>query len=427
MNRFENVDVLAALEQLMRQNTAFYRSDFEIDKEIIGRATVSDKAEDKTLLWMSRPSGTHCFRESDVYLQGTRQHNTWKFYGEQTRDRVLAYAVELTGKVRGVIRGNLYELDYPQHFRHVAAEAVQADNIILHYEKGDREQPAGLYFDGRPDPKLGAFLRYEVKPNEPENLREVLRLTFEEAAFGCEKDLPIERIEACKECHGKGTTDPNGVQTCQRCHGTGVIQTQQRTPFGVMQTQQPCSRCGGKGKLVKNPCKVCHGSGKVATKKTLEVSIPMGIDDDQSFALRGMGDAGANGGPSGDVIVMVTVRPDPLFERDGYDIWCEIPITFAQAAMGDDIVVPTVDGKVSYHVPEGTQSGTVFRLRDKGIPALNGRGRGDQYVRVVVEVPKSMTKAQKDKLREFDAALSDKNYQKRKSFTERLRDCFSDK
>lgn len=175
MNRFENVDVLAALEQLMRQNTAFHRDDYNTDKEIIGRATVSDKAEDKTLLWMSRPSGTYCFRESDVFLQGTPQHNTWKFYGEQTRDRVLAYAVELTGKVRGVIRGNLYELDYPQHFRHVAAEAVQADNIILHYEKGGREQPAGLYFDGRPDPKLGAFLLYEAKPNEPEHLRELLR------------------------------------------------------------------------------------------------------------------------------------------------------------------------------------------------------------------------------------------------------------
>lgn len=141
MNRFENVDVLAALEQLMRQNTAFYRNDFEIDKEIIGRAAASDKAEDRTLLWMSRPSGTHCFRESDVYLQGTPQHNTWKFYGEQTRDRVLAYAVELTGKVRGVIRGNLYELDYPQHFRHVAAEAVQADNIILHYERATGSSP----------------------------------------------------------------------------------------------------------------------------------------------------------------------------------------------------------------------------------------------------------------------------------------------
>ena len=175
MNRFENVGVLAALEQLMRQNTAFYRNDFEIDKEIIRQAAASDRAEDKTLLWMSRPSGTYCFRERDVLLQDTRQHNTWRFYGEQTRDRILAYAVELTGKVGGKIRGNLYELDYPQHFRHVAAEAVQADTIILHYEKGDREQPASLYFDGRPDPKLGAFLRYEAKPNEPENLREVLR------------------------------------------------------------------------------------------------------------------------------------------------------------------------------------------------------------------------------------------------------------
>ena len=158
MNKFENVDVLAALEQLMQQNTAFYRNDFEIDKEMIRQAAASDRAEDKTLLWMSRPSGTYCFRERDVFLQDTRQHNTWRFYGEQTRK----------------IRGNLYELDYPQHFRHVAAEAVQADTIILHYDKGDREQPAKLYFDGHPDPKLGAFLRYEAKPNEPENLREVL-------------------------------------------------------------------------------------------------------------------------------------------------------------------------------------------------------------------------------------------------------------
>ena len=163
MNKFENVDVLAALEQLMRQNTAFYRNDFEIDKEAIRQAAASDRAEDRTLLWMSRPSGTYCFRERDVFLQDTRQHNTWRFYGEQTRDRILAYAVELTGKVGGKIRGNLYELDYPQHFRHVAAEAVQADTIILHYEKGDREQPAKLYFDGHPDPKLGAFLRYEAK------------------------------------------------------------------------------------------------------------------------------------------------------------------------------------------------------------------------------------------------------------------------
>lgn len=175
MNKFENVDILAALEQIMRQNTAFYQDDFEIDKEILRQAAASDKAEDKTRLWMSRTSGTYCFRERDVFLQDTRQYNTWKFYGEQTRDHVLAYAVELTGKVSGKIRGNLYELDYQQHFRHVIAEAVKADNLILHYEKGDKEQPAAQYFDGSPDPKLGAFLRYEAKPNEPENLRELLR------------------------------------------------------------------------------------------------------------------------------------------------------------------------------------------------------------------------------------------------------------
>ena len=200
-----------------------------------------------------------------------------------------------------------------------------------------------------------------------------------------------------------------------------------QTAIGVMQMQQPCARCGGRGRIIKEPCPKCGGKGRVKVSKTVTVNIPAGIDDGQTVAVRGQGDSGRNGGPTGDLRVTVSVRPDPLFERDGYDIWCEIPITFAQAAMGDDIIVPTVDGKVSYHVPEGTQSGTVFRLRDKGVPALNGRGRGDQYVRVVVEVPKSMTKAQKDKLREFDAALSDKNYQKRKSFTERLRDCFSDK
>ena len=175
MNKFENVDVLAALEQIMRPNTAFYQKDFEIDKDMLRKAAASDKAEDKTLLWMSRPSGTYCFRERDVFLKDTWQYNTWKFNGEQTRDHVLAYAVELTGKVGGKIRGTLYELDYQQHFRHVIAEAVKADNLILHYEKGDKEQPAAQYFNGSPDPKLGAFLRYEAKPNEPENLREVLR------------------------------------------------------------------------------------------------------------------------------------------------------------------------------------------------------------------------------------------------------------
>ena len=273
----------------------------------------------------------------------------------------------------------------------------------------------------------GSTRQAQNGPVRGNDLRYNLTISFEEAVFGCKKEINIARDENCEQCGGTGAKPGTSPKTCDQCHGTGQVTVRRQTAIGVMQMQQPCARCGGRGRIIKEPCPKCGGKGRVKVSKTVTVNIPAGIDDGQTVAVRGQGDSGRNGGPAGDLRVTVSVRPDPLFERDGYDIWCEIPITFAQAAMGDDIVVPTVDGKVSYHVPEGTQSGTVFRLRDKGIPALNGRGRGDQYVRVVVEVPKSMTKAQKDKLREFDAALSDKNYQKRKSFTERLRDCFSDK
>lgn len=175
MQKFENVDVLAALGEIMRQNTAFYQNDFDIDKDIIRRDAASDQAVDKTLLWMSRPSGTYCFRERDVFLKGTRQHNTWKFYGEQTRDKILAYAVELTGTQGGTIRGNLYELDYQQHFRHVveAAQPVSVDRLF--YEHGSRDIPEGQYFDGSPDRVLGNFLYYEAQPHDPAVLQEALR------------------------------------------------------------------------------------------------------------------------------------------------------------------------------------------------------------------------------------------------------------
>ena len=291
------------------------------------------------------------------------------------------------------------------------------------FDFGDLGDIFGSFFGG-------GFGGARANPNAPqrgESLRTSVTISFEEAAFGCEKEVSIDRIEQCPDCHGSGCAQGTTAEVCPDCRGSGVVQQRRQTPLGFMSTSAPCQRCGGKGKIIHQPCPKCGGKGRVKVSKTVTVNIPAGIDDGQTVAVRGQGDSGRNGGPAGDLRVTVSVRPDPLFERDGYDIWCEIPITFAQAAMGDDIVVPTVDGKVSYHVPEGTQSGTVFRLRDKGVPALNGRGRGDQYVRVVVEVPKRMTKAQKDKLREFDAALSDKNYQKRKSFTERLRDCFSDK
>lgn len=175
MNKFENVDVLASLDAILRQNTAFYQSDFEIDKEIIQRAAASDRAEDKALLWMSRPSGTYCFRARDVFLQDTRQHNTWKFYGEQTRDHILAYAVEITGAKGGRVRGNLYELDYSQHFRYVKDCAQPVTVNRLFYERGHRDIPAAQFFDGSPDRLYGDFLRYEDQPTEPDALRELLR------------------------------------------------------------------------------------------------------------------------------------------------------------------------------------------------------------------------------------------------------------
>ena len=175
MQKFENVDVLAALGEIMRQNTAFYRNDFDIDKGIIQRATASDQAVDKTLLWMSRPSGTYCFRERDVFLKGTRQHNTWRFYGEQTRDKILAYAVELTGTKDDTIRGNLYELDYQKHFQHVIDAALPVRVNRLFYEYGSRDIPAEQYFDGSPDRVLGDFLRYEFQPRDPAVLQEALQ------------------------------------------------------------------------------------------------------------------------------------------------------------------------------------------------------------------------------------------------------------
>ena len=268
----------------------------------------------------------------------------------------------------------------------------------------------------------------QANPNAPrkgQDIRVRITLSFDEAVHGCKKNITITRQQECTECHGSGCAAGTSPETCPDCGGRGYVIRQQRTPFGVMQTQQPCSRCGGKGKLVKNPCKVCHGSGKTAARKTLEVSIPMGIDDDQSFALRGMGDAGANGGPAGDVIVMVTVRPSEVFQRDGYDVWVTVPITYSQAVLGDSITVPSIDGKVEYTVPEGTQSGTTFRLRGKGIQYLNGRGRGDMYVKCEVEIPKKLNKAQRDALKKFEGTLKEENYEKRKGFFKKLKDMFA--
>ena len=271
----------------------------------------------------------------------------------------------------------------------------------------------------------GSSTRTANAPRKGHDIQASVILTFEEAAHGCSKKITINRQDTCPDCGGTGAAKGTSPETCPDCGGRGYVLTQQRTPFGVMQSQQPCSHCGGRGTIIRNPCKTCRGTGKTAARKSLEINIPAGIDDDQNIALRGQGDAGSNGGPAGDVIVHVTVKADPMFERDGYDVTIHVPITFSQAVLGDDVEVPTVDGRIVQHIPEGTQSGTKFRLRGQGIQYLNGRGRGDQYVIVDVEIPKKVTRAQREALKAFEDSMKEDNYEKRKGFFKNLRDRFS--
>ena len=271
----------------------------------------------------------------------------------------------------------------------------------------------------------GSSTRTANVPRKGHDIQASVILTFEEAAHGCSKKITINRQDTCPDCGGTGAAKGTSPETCPDCGGRGYVVTQQRTPFGVMQSPQPCSHCGGRGTIIRNPCKTCRGTGKTAARKSLEINIPAGIDDDQNIALRGQGDAGSNGGPAGDVIVHVTVKADPMFERDGYDVTIHVPITFSQAVLGDDVEVPTVDGRIVQHIPEGTQSGTKFRLRGQGIQYLNGRGRGDQYVIVDVEIPKKVTRAQREALKAFEDSMKEDNYEKRKGFFKNLRDRFS--
>lgn len=241
-------------------------------------------------------------------------------------------------------------------------------------------------------------------PRRGEPLRARLSISFEEAAFGCKKDITFTRIEDCDDCGGSGCAKGTTTDTCPDCGGRGTVQTQQRTPFGVMATTTACRKCGGTGKIIKSPCPRCGGKGKLRRQRTLSVNIPAGIDDGQTVSLRGQGHAGMNGGPAGDLLITVSVKAHPLFERDGSSVLMEMPISFVQAALGAEVEVPTLDGKVNLTIPEGTQTGSTFRLRGKGIPRMGGSVRGDQYVTVNIETPKNLTKEQKELLRQFDEA-----------------------
>ena len=258
-------------------------------------------------------------------------------------------------------------------------------------------------------------------PQRGDNLVSEVDITFEEAAFGCERDVTVGRIEPCAECGGSGAEKGTEPEVCPDCHGTGQVRVTQSFMGMQMQSQSTCSRCGGRGKIIKNPCGVCKGKGKVRRNKKIHVSIPAGIDDGQSVRVRNEGNAGLNGGPAGDLLVAVNVKPHAIFERDGANVLCEIPITFPQAALGAEIEVPTLDGKVRYNVPEGTQTGTTFRLKGKGIPYVGYKTRGDQYVTVIIETPTKLTGEQKELLRKFAEGDADDGLPKRKGFFEKLK------
>ena len=266
-------------------------------------------------------------------------------------------------------------------------------------------------------------------PNAPRRGTDVeasVVISFEEAAKGCKKNVTYHQIENCPDCSGTGAAAGTQPKTCPNCNGSGQVRINQRTPFGVVQSVGTCDRCGGKGKIIETPCKTCDGKGRLRRQKTIEITVPAGIDDEQVLNVSGRGNAGSNGGPSGDLHVYISVRPHAIFQRRGNDVWCEMPVTFTQAALGADVTVPTLDGKVSYHIHEGTQPGDVFKLKGRGIQSLHGRGRGDQYVQVTVEVPKNLSKKQKEILAEFDENADEKNYQKRKNFFSKLKDLFED-
>ena len=260
-----------------------------------------------------------------------------------------------------------------------------------------------------------------------ENIMSRLDLTFEEAAFGCDKEISVPRIENCVACNGTGSADGN-IETCSKCRGTGQERVIQNFMGMQMQSTTTCSQCGGRGKIIKTPCNTCKGKGKVRRTNRVNVKVPAGVNDGQSVRVRGEGNVGTGGAPNGDLLAEVHIKPHRLFKRREFDVYCEVPISFAQAALGAEIEVPTLDGKVNYTIPEGTQTGREFILRGKGIPQVgNPKLRGDHHFSVVVETPTKLTNEQKELLRQFDGTVSRSVTPKRKGFQDILNDFFKEK
>ena len=267
----------------------------------------------------------------------------------------------------------------------------------------------------------GSSYSRQNMPIDGDDIGARVTISFDEAAFGTKKEVNFARIETCVDCGGKGAKSDSDIETCKDCRGTGRVSVRQQTILGYMQTQRTCQSCRGAGKIIKNPCSNCNGKGRVKINKKLEVTIPAGIDDRQNIVLRGQGSAGTNGGSNGDLIIEIRVKEDKIFERNGNNIYCEVPISFAEAALGAEIDVPSLGGGTEkYKIPEGTQSGTSFTLRGKGISDINTKRPGDLIITVAVETPKNLNSEQKKLLSEFAASLGESNGAKRQSFIKKL-------
>lgn len=265
---------------------------------------------------------------------------------------------------------------------------------------------------GRQGPRKGQDLRYD------------LQLAFRDAAFGTERDIQVPRTEACERCEGSGAAPGTHPKTCPHCQGRGQVSVAQQTPFGRFVQTRPCEQCRGAGRIIETPCPECRGAGRVRRTRTLQVKVPAGVDDNFRLRLVGEGEAGLMGGPPGDLYVYIYVKPDEFFDREGNNVLCELPISFIQAALGDEVEVPTLDGKAVMRIPEGTQTGTTFRLRGRGVPYLNSSGRGDQLVRVRVVTPTRLNDKQKEQLREFGRQAGDKLHAEEKGFFKKIKDAF---
>lgn len=259
-------------------------------------------------------------------------------------------------------------------------------------------------------PRKGADLKYRIT------------IDFEEAAFGVEKEIKIRRTEDCATCNGTGAKPGTNKTTCSKCNGTGEVKFAQQTPFGQFVRVGTCDECNGTGEKIDTPCTHCHGTGKEQKIKRLNVKIPAGVDTGSMIPLRGEGEPGEKGGPRGDLYIYIEVNPHEIFQREGNNVICDYSISFAQAALGAEVQVPTLDGKVKYTIPAGTQSGTIFRLKHKGIQNIRGHGRGDQYVKVKVVVPEKLTERQQELLREFAKESGDDVNESKKGFFDKVKD-----